>query len=201
MSSNLDRFSGHTEVVTDVFNTLREIDPLAALRPWWENSTAPVISDARQLPTSASEARQYADRLYIPTFEPNEQRKEMWISFYYSGNASMEDIIAGTRNWEHSVFRRQLQCMKTAVVGWGLFSTRNMDTDRMQAYFRRNHNLDLSIRWRIVIEENGRQLPDHEKIRALHFEVDANDLFRAKTRFIPLNTLELTIFPFASVCA
>lgn len=60
---------------------------------------------------------------------------------------------------------------KTVCLGWGLYSTRNMDVSQLATHFKR-HRMDVACRWRYITHSKGKRFPDSKRPKALHFEVD-----------------------------
>jgi hypothetical protein len=48
------------------------------------------------------------------------------------------------------IFLRRLQAEKTAIVGWALYSTRQMDIDALTASIKQDLDIDVGIRWRMI---------------------------------------------------
>lgn len=123
---------------------------------------------------------QYFDRLWIPTFEKGEKSKDLWTAVIYSSIVEPTDMRTVFRHWCHNFRKRDLQCEKTLVVGWGLYSTRNMDGNHLVQFFKNKYNLDLSCWWRLITQPSGKDLPEADCAQALHFEVSSKHYTRAK---------------------
>ena len=160
------------DMATELYQELKEIDPTVALLPWWPDSKDPPIRTIDDLPRNEFKLRRYIDRFRIPEFEDKERTKTLYTSVYIFHQVPFDAFTTALARWRHEFRRRPLQCAKTAVIGWGLYSTRNMDTTALTAAFQAQ-NINLHCRWRSISQVDGRNVAPKDVVKAIHFECDS----------------------------
>jgi hypothetical protein len=170
----------YTEMLSEALTELKTIDPTVELLPWWPDSTEPTITNPNQIPVAMSKMRLYFDRLYLPRNWPTGKTTySIWTSIYIVSKTKVDEYITGLKHWRHKVYERHLQCPRTAVAYWGLYSTSNMDTQLLQKHFHTKHNLSIAVRWRALTMSKTSEVEYKDKPKALHFEVDSRELDKA----------------------
>ena len=196
-TANQADVTGFRVIFGSLLEALQAVDPTTKILPWFEDQLAPPIHDHEDFPENLQRMRKYADRFYIPELARGEKSREFWTAVYISHTKDIQFIRANLK-WRHDVFNRPLQCPQTSTVGFGLYSTRYMDTDRLSQRVSELCGFQVLCKWRVILVENYRQLKPSERTRAIHFEVDSVNEARAKKRLpklYPINAQDSSEFP------
>jgi hypothetical protein len=85
----------------------------------------------------------------------------------------MESVGWWFRDHQHGLWARALQAEETVVLGWLLYSTREMDLVVLQDAIRAvNPALEVGLRWRLISLGQAGPIPAEQQVRAIHVEVD-----------------------------
>ena len=89
----------------------------------------------------------------------------------------MGDIMEGVGWWlreqQHGLWERSIQAEDTTVIGWLLNSLREMDLSALQeALFAMDPQLEVGLRWRLISLGRSGPIPEEQRVRAVHIEVD-----------------------------
>ena len=114
---------------------------------------------------------------HIPrNWDDGRKERPIWTLVYVATQLTYAQIHQGLMRWRHNVYERTLQCPKTAVAGWGLYSTAHMEPAKLTEYFQQKHGITIAIRyWQIQLNRST-TIPYKDWPKALHFEVDAAKL-------------------------
>ena len=168
------------KMAEELYRELLDIDQTIKILPWWpDDDENPELNGIDQLPGNPFKLRKYFDRFYPPRFAEKERTKGVWTAVHLGHSTPAEKIRLSMIHWRHDFRVKALQCPKTSVVGWALYSTRNMDPKALQQLFLTEHKLTVSCRWR-AITLGTMTLDNKDRPKALHFEVDASEHPRAK---------------------
>ena len=181
ITRNENTDEGLYHMAEDLFREVLDVDPQATILPWWPDDTEnPPLKGIDHLPGNTFKLRKYFDRLYLAKFQDKERSKGLWSAVYIQHSKPAEELRYNMVHWRHDFRIKDLQCPKTSVVGWGLYSTRNMDLRILQQYFLDKHQLIISCRWRAITLHPSMNLDNKDRPRAIHFEVDATTHAQAK---------------------
>ena len=79
-------------------------------------------------------------------------------------------------------YKKALQCEKSAVIGWLLFSTIDMDRELLTAEIRKCTGVTVGLRFRTISVAARTQLSKDQLVKAIHVEIDETNYFGDKAR-------------------
>ena len=153
-----------------VVTKLRLIDSTLVVYPWENKNRLPDVLTSTNVPTSVVELKKYFSRAI-----PCSVGGICYLGVYLVHNSEMKEILAEIGYWMKEqtagIFLRRLQAEKTAIVGWALYCTRQMDIDALTASIKQDLDIDVGICWRMISTGKRGKIPEGQQIKALHFEV------------------------------
>jgi len=153
-----------------VVTKLRLIDSTLVVYQWENKNRLPDVLTSTNVPTSVVELKKYFSRAI-----PCSVGGICYLGVYLVHNSEMKEILAEIGYWMKEqtagIFLRRLQAEKTAIVGWALYCTRQMDIDALTASIKQDLDIDVGICWRMISTGKRGKIPEGQQIKALHFEV------------------------------
>ena len=174
------------DAVSEFFDILKRSDPAAEILPWYPDATLGSLSIPDDLPRSLAKIRQYFERLQVPRdLAQQDRRITIYSAVFLRSSLTYMDHRKTFSRWPHEILYRELQSHKTQTVGWALYSTPNMDLSFLTSSLRKK-GVHVHCRYHFISQENGRNLRPADKVKAIHFEVDAANFAEAKTKLYKL---------------
>jgi hypothetical protein len=82
---------------------------------------------------------------------------------------------------DKGVFKCTVQAEKTTVIGWGYMTTRQTNKEELAAAITQTIGVPIGLQWRMITTGQATdKIPEDQKVRALHFEVEDEDVEYAK---------------------
>lgn len=180
------------EVVEFVLQ-LQHSDPTIKVVPWYSKKFDPnSVLALDRLPTSIQELNRYFPRIRI-------QEGSTWGDMCIVHATEHYDIIALCEVWldnrGHGMYRKRLQCIATAPIGWMLWSFRAIDTRALSDKLAEMFNIQVDFRFAAITTDRAYKMSTNP-IRALHAWIPDDKTFR-KTKAILQQTYgsKATTFP------
>ena len=170
------------EVIKKLFTRLKTIDPTIVIYPWYQEhiTSAPTLLEPNSTPTSISTLKKYFPRIF-----PRTAGGDYYTTVRLGLSDPLEHLMDNISWWlqEHKIglWQRPLQCEETTVLGWLLYSTREMDVKSLAEAIYQSSGLVLGLRWRIITLGKKGAISPELQIRAIHIEANSADTVAAKT--------------------
>ena len=176
---------------SELFKAILEIDAHARLHPWKE---APASAHRRQPKpiTDPSKIHHYSDFIvYFHTrggASRDTRGPSHWsinLELHVDEKKFMTDLKWSLGLQKHALYRCVLQVPDSEVIGWLLYSTRQMNAATLAAEFTRIAGVPVGVRWRIIYTGRKPSPPDPsspkvEPVRAMHVETATADVPHVK---------------------
>ena len=167
--------------ITKLFARLKTSDPTVVIYPWHNEHVpgAPTIVDTKLIPTSLSTLKKY-----FPRLNPRAMGGEYFTTVRLGFSESLDGLVENNAWWfqeqKISMWPRPLQCEETTVLGWLLYSVREMDIKSLTTVLSDSSGIDFGLRWQTITLGQKGPISEENKIRAIHVEVDTCDAASAK---------------------
>ena len=115
-------------VIKTFFAKLKTIDPTIVIYPWYNEHipTTPALLEPNTTPTTITNLRKYFPRLF-----PRTSGGDYFTTIRLGFSEPLDHIVDNLSWWlkekKIGLWSRPLQCEDTIVIGWLLYSTRQMD--------------------------------------------------------------------------
>jgi hypothetical protein len=176
------------DTIVGIMRKLQATDKRLVIYPWYWKDATGAQPKMRTLVSPDSIPKTNDIKRYFPGLQID---KPSGGTFYTSVLLGMEkelEVImepsgSWLRNNGHGLFDQLTQSEQQFTVGWLLYSTRSMDTKRLQLALKQWCGFDVSARWQVINTGHNKDLKETDKIRAIHLRVDADIQEEALTLF------------------
>ena len=93
----------------------------------------------------------------------------------------------------YSLYPRQLQSEEESVIGWLLWSYREIDIAMLAAAINRDYSLEIYLRWSLISGDS--ESKEENQVKALHIVASSNGRQRAIKYFRDLYHTKRSTFP------
>lgn len=191
--NEIAEFKDVLRAVVELTEQLKHSDPTIQVIPWYAKKfDANAALDLERPPKSIQELNRYFPRIRI-------QDGNSWGDMCIVHSIEHYDIIAICEVWldhhGHGMYKKRLQCVATAPVGWMLWSFRAIDTRVLSEKLEEMFNIQVDFRFAAITTERFSNTSTNP-IRALHAWIPDDKNFR-KTKAILQQTYgsKATKFP------
>jgi hypothetical protein len=158
-----------TKKLQSVLNHLRAIDHSIQILPWkqrTEENQSPInIDNINSI--SLDTLSIYFNRLTRPVTDKD---KFVWTDFVMEHTSSWQTIKDGIASWlnrkGYNLYPRELQSEKEIIIGWFLWSYREIDTAILTQALKNDYKIDFYFRWMNV--NLTRLSATNDTVKALH---------------------------------
>lgn len=102
----------------------------------------------------------------------------IYFRIKFASNKNIHETIDINKWWlKHinaGLWVRATQASDPIVLGWMLYSVRNMEMERWSAIFTNICNCEVGCQWKVIHHGRGKNNGQGPKVRALHLETDRN---------------------------
>ena len=116
----------------------------------------------------------------------------MYVSVYLGHDRSFKELHSEVEWWlaqnGYGWYQKALQCEKSSVVGWLLYSTIDMDRELLTAEIMKAVGVKVGLRFRTISVNSRQSLSNDQKVGAIHVEIDESNYFADKARLEDLYT-------------
>jgi hypothetical protein len=117
----------------------------------------------------------------IPLSKSGPRTAKVLMSHTKDFNSIMEFCGPLLKLEDKGVFKCTVQAEKTTVIGWGYMTTRQTNKEELATAITRTIGIPIGLQWRMITTGQAMdKIPEDKKIRALHFEVEDEDVDYAK---------------------
>ena len=88
-----------------------------------------------------------------------------------------------------------MQCEKSVVIGWLLYSTIDMDRELLASEIFKATNVQVGLRFRTISVNSKESLSKDQMVGAIHVEIDEENYFGAKAQVEDLYKADRVGFP------
>ena len=110
----------------------------------------------------------------------------MYVSVYLGHDRPFKELHSELDWWfsQHGYgwYKKALQCEKSAVIGWLLFSTLDMDRELLTAEIHKATGVTVGLRFRTISVNTKESLSKDQQVGAIHVEIDETNYFGDKAR-------------------
>ena len=175
----LDALKG---VLSEAWSILKEADKKMVIYPWNnESRKLPGLTKVEELPDSLSEIQEYFNRAF-----PRKQGGALYVSVFLGHEQSFADMSRNFGWWFKGQgggwYLKALQCEKSSVIGWLLYSTQEMDRELLAQEIFRRTKVRVGLRFRAISVSARGQLRDEQLVRAIHVEIDDRNYYGDRAR-------------------
>ncbi len=170
----------------DFLQHLDNSDPGSALLPWKANDWhLGKIDKTSTFPTEWDRLKPYFhSKFWVP--KRSSQTIDIYPNFYLGHNKSFRELKDGLGEWlssKRSIYRNILQVEDPSVIGFLLYSTRDMDAGALADEISFAVGFNVGLKWKVI--DNGRRnLPKEQQIRALIVEVASCNRYQFQRELI-----------------
>jgi hypothetical protein len=117
----------------------------------------------------------------IPLSKSGPRTAKVLMSHTKDFNSIMECCGSLLKLEDKGVFKCNVQAEKTTVIGWGYMITRQTNKEDLAAAISYTIGIPIGLQWRMITTGQVMdKVPEEQKVRALHFEVEDEDVNYAK---------------------
>ena len=159
--------------IRDFLTYSQRADPHIRILPWYSSGNQLPLVSADDVPTDFNLLQ-----VYCPRLNPrmNLQKQRVYASVHLQHSDSLITLKQNLAVWlgdkGHMIYPKDLQYEKTVDAGFLCWSTRSMDKEVLAAEIRDDTGVDCALVWK-VIYSGKKDIPDNEKVRALHVHINA----------------------------
>jgi hypothetical protein len=125
--------------------------------------------------------RPYDSVINTPLSKSGPQTAKVLMSHTKEFNTIMETCGSLLKLEDKGVFKCTVQAEKTTVIGWGYMTTRQTNKDELATAITQTIGVPIGLQWRMITTGQAMdKIPEDQKVRALHFEVEDEDVDYAK---------------------
>ena len=167
-----------------LFTKLKKEDQHLTIAPWSDDSMQPDLLQPSDIPSDENDAEDYFRGL-----NPRDDKKglqNLWFKMQFGHVLDLSDSLRSltrflsTKKWTVTPLRLQVE--RATCVGMLQYSHGNMDFEHLARGIEVAINFPVQLRWRVInIGWRSGPLPEEEKIRAIHIEVEAKHTREALT--------------------
>lgn len=176
-----------TSALQLVFTRLYAADPTMAIYPWCDTDLTKVTSllRAEDIPSSLRQLRQY-----FPRIRPRPAGGEIHTTIRLGHSEPYDSIIEDIGWWlndkKHGLWPSPLQVETATTLGWLLYSTRDIDLKSLTRSMYNNTGVEVGLRYRFISLGRRGPIPDEQRVKAIHLEVETKDVNVAQPIFARL---------------
>ena len=167
-------------VLKDVWTKLKETDPRLVIYPWSkESAKVPGLTKVEELPDKVPAIQEFFDRAF-----PRKAGGTMYVSVFLGHDKPFQDMHSELDWWlvgqGYGWYLKALQCEKSVVIGWLLFSTIDMDREVLAEEIRQLTGVEVGLRFRTISVKTRSALSKEQMVAAIHVEVDEQQLYEGR---------------------
>ena len=110
----------------------------------------------------------------------------MYVSIYLGHDQSFKEMHSEVDWWlvqeGFGWYKKALQCEKSVVIGWSLYSMIDMDRELLAAESFKATKVQVGLRFRTILVNSKESLSKDEMVGAIHVEIDEENYFGDKAR-------------------
>jgi len=170
-------------VLQKVWKQLKEADKRLVVYPWGnkEAKKLSVLKKVEDLPERVPAIQEYFNRAF-----PRKAGGVMYVSVYLGHDRSFKEMHSEVDWWlvqeGFGWYKKALQCEKSVVIGWLLYSTIDMDRELLASEIFKATNVQVGLRFRTISVNSKESLSKDQMVGAIHVEIDEENYFGAKAR-------------------
>jgi hypothetical protein len=156
---------------------LRQVDVTAIIYPWSVKhfGVRKEITDPRRtFPTDFQSLREYFHN-FVPLPKGGETFGQIFLGFSIEFRSLIEAL-----SWQYeskterpTLWQMPLQRENTTKIGWLLYSLPSMDKNLLTHAIFEKTGVQVGLRWQMISLGKSGKLEEHQKVRALHVELDS----------------------------
>jgi hypothetical protein len=117
----------------------------------------------------------------IPLSKSGPRTAKVLMSHTKDFDTIMETCGSLLKLEDKGVFKCTVQAEKTSVIGWGYMTTRQTNKEELARAITHTIGIPIGLQWRMITTGQAMdKVPEDQKVRALHFEVEDEDADYAK---------------------
>lgn len=152
LKASEDSTEAFAQNVQRLLSELQQSDDSIVILPWKKaDSTLLPISKMEQVPESITKLCKYFDRVFLPK---NRESAVIYTSFMMGHNSCFSDIREDLQSWlsnnDQGLYNKMLQAEDGRVIGWLLYSTREMDAGALADEIKDITGIAIGLRWMTV---------------------------------------------------
>ena len=133
------------------------------------------------LPERDPEIQEYFNRAF-----PRKAGGVMYVSIYLGHNRSFKEMHSEVDWWlvqdGFGWYKKALQCEKSVVIGWLLYSMIDMDRELLVLEIFKATKVQVGLRFRTISVNSKESLSKDQMVGAIHVEIDEENYFGNKAR-------------------
>ena len=176
-----DSLAALSKVLLDIWTVLRDADKKLVIYPWKEGSTFPPLQKTKEMPTTLPDIARYFARAF-----PRKTGGTMYVSVYLGHENPFKKLHDEVSWWftSHGFgwYLKALQCERSRCIGWLLYSTSDMDKEKLADEIRRTSGVKVGLRVRTISVKSKQLLSKEQMVPAIHIEIDERHYARDKDK-------------------
>ena len=170
-------------VLIEVWEKIKEADKTTIIYPWSNKEAAqfPGLTKTSDLPSTVPAIQEYFNRAF-----PRKTGGVMYVSVYLGHDRPFKDLHSEIDWWlaqqGYGWYKKALQCEKSVVIGWLLYSTIDMDREILAAEIFKATGVTVGLRFRTISVNSKESLSKDQLVGAIHVEIDERNYFGDKAR-------------------
>ena len=184
-------------VLREVWTVLKEADKKMVIYPWSNNAESRIFSGLKkveELPETLSGIQEYFNRAF-----PRKQGGTIYVSVFLGHEKTFKEMSTDYGWWfsGHNCgwYLKALQCEKSVVIGWLLYSTIDMDRDLLAAEILKTTGVSVGLRFKTISVNSREQLRKEQMVGAIHIEIEDKNYYGNKMRVEDLYRATCDEFP------
>ena len=171
-------------VLIDVWKVMKAADKRLVLYPWSnsaESRDLPGLTKVEEFPDQLPAIQEYFYRAF-----PRKAGGTMYVSVFLGHDRPFKELHGELDWWfvqqGFGWYMKALQCEKSSVIGWLLFSTIDMDRELLASEIWKMTGVTVGLRFRTISIQSKQTLSKDQQVGAIHIEVDDLNYFGDKAR-------------------
>jgi hypothetical protein len=152
-----------------VFAKAKEMDDSIVVYPWFKSSQSAKVQETRLIPETMGAFKTYFHQAN-PRPDGGFVYMRVWLGHDKSSTMFQEDLSWWTKQQQYGLYPRSVQAENISVVGWLLYSTRDINCAALQASLEKRFKdkFEVGCRYRMISLGRRGAVPLDQRVKAIH---------------------------------
>jgi hypothetical protein len=163
------------------FAKAKEMDDSIVIYPWFKSSKSSKIQETRLIPETMGAFKTFFHQAQ-PRVAGGFVYMRVWLGHNKDTETLKDDLQWWMNNQQFGLYPRSVQAENISVIGWLLYSTRDVNCASLQTALERRfkRRYEVGCRYRMISLGRRGAIPKDEQVKAIHIECDSAVQFELK---------------------
>jgi hypothetical protein len=159
----------------------KEMDKSIDIYPWFKSSKSSKIQETRLIPETMGAFKTFFHQAQ-PRVAGGFVFMRVWIGHNKDTETLKDNLQWWMNNQQFGLYPRPVQAKNISVIGWLLYSTRDINCASLQLALKRcfKRRFEVGCRYRMISLGRRGAIPKDEQVKAIHIECDSTVQFKLK---------------------